>query len=78
MVLHQPKFQTANLKNKDRSILGPLLFTLYINNLPSVGPNVFTQMYAESNDTVIYVNGSSISQVAEKLKEQSIFKLQHS
>ncbi len=44
------------------SILGPLLFTLYINDLPSVYPNTNIQMYAD--DTVIYIHGSSVSQVA--------------
>ncbi len=41
------------------SILGPLLFTLYINDLPSVCPNTNIQMYAD--DTVIYIQGSSVT-----------------
>lgn len=47
------------------SILGPLLFSLYINNLPSVCPDVYIQMYAD--DTVIYTHGKNTAQVAEKL-----------
>uniref|UniRef100_A0A3P9H9W6 Reverse transcriptase domain-containing protein n=1 Tax=Oryzias latipes TaxID=8090 RepID=A0A3P9H9W6_ORYLA len=49
------------------SILGPLLFSLYINDLPSVCSNAFTQMYAD--DTVIYSHGNNTSEVAEKLTE---------
>lgn len=47
------------------SILGPLLFSLYMNDLPSVCPDVSVQLYAD--DTVVYVHGKNISQVAEKL-----------
>ena len=47
------------------SILGPLLFTLYINDFPSVCPDTNTQMYAD--DTVIYVHGGSMTQVANEL-----------
>ncbi len=49
------------------SVLGPLLFTLYINDLPSVCPNTNIQMYAD--DSVIYIHGSSVSQVANELTE---------
>ncbi len=52
------------------SILGPLLFTLYINDLPSVCPNTKIQMYAD--DTVIYIHGSSVSQVANELTESLV------
>ncbi len=52
------------------SILGPLLFTLYINDLPSVCPNTNIQMYAD--DTVIYIHGSSVSQVANELTESLV------
>lgn len=41
------------------------MFSLYINDLPSVCPDVSVQMYAD--DTVVYVHGKNISQVAEKL-----------
>lgn len=47
------------------SILGPLLFTLYINDLPSVCSDTNIQMYAD--DTVIYLHGSSRTQVASGL-----------
>ncbi len=47
------------------SILGPLLFTLYINDLPSVCPNTSIQMYAD--DTIIYIHRSSVSQVANQV-----------
>ena len=36
------------------SILGPLLFSLYINDLSTVCPSVHLQMYAD--DTVLYVH----------------------
>lgn len=47
------------------SILGPLLFSLYINDLPSVCEDVDIQMYAD--DTVIYTHGRDAEQVAPKL-----------
>uniref|UniRef100_A0A3P9HF32 Reverse transcriptase domain-containing protein n=1 Tax=Oryzias latipes TaxID=8090 RepID=A0A3P9HF32_ORYLA len=52
------------------SILGPLLFSLYINDLPSSCPDVSVQMYAD--DTVVYVRGSNSSQVAEKLTDAMV------
>lgn len=39
------------------SILGPLLFSLYINDFPSVCRDINTIMYA--NDTVIYVHAKT-------------------
>lgn len=47
------------------SVLGPLLFTLYTNDLPSVCGEVDMQMYAD--DTVVYVHGSDATSVANKL-----------
>ena len=47
------------------SILGPLLFCLYINDLPSVCPEAHIQMYAD--DTVLYVHGLTKTEVAAKL-----------
>ena len=49
------------------SILGPLLFSLYINDLPSVcaGTTVQIQMYAD--DTVVYVHAKNKTQAAYKL-----------
>ena len=47
------------------SILGPLLFSIYINDLPSVCEDVDVQMYAD--DTVVYTHGKDAEQVASKL-----------
>lgn len=47
------------------SNLGPLLFSIYINDLPLACPDVFVQMYAD--DTVVYAHGRNIAQVVEKL-----------
>uniref|UniRef100_A0A8C2IBW3 Reverse transcriptase domain-containing protein n=1 Tax=Cyprinus carpio TaxID=7962 RepID=A0A8C2IBW3_CYPCA len=52
------------------SILGPLLFMLYVNGLPSICPNTNIQMYAD--DTVIYIHRSSISQVASEPTESLV------
>jgi hypothetical protein len=47
------------------SILGPLLFSLYINDLPSVYTGSEVQMYED--DTVIYVHAKSKQQAAQEL-----------
>lgn len=48
------------------STLGPLLFCLYINDLPEVCPSAVTcQMYAD--DTVIYVHAKNKRQAAKEL-----------
>lgn len=47
------------------SNIGPLLFSLYINDLPSVCQDVNIQMYAD--DTVVYTWGKDAEQVAKKL-----------
>ncbi len=47
------------------SILGPLLFTLDINDLPSAVPNVFMNLYAD--DTAITVSGKSSVEIEWKL-----------
>uniref|UniRef100_A0A8C6TJ76 Reverse transcriptase domain-containing protein n=1 Tax=Neogobius melanostomus TaxID=47308 RepID=A0A8C6TJ76_9GOBI len=47
------------------SILGPILFSLYINDLPNICPHFHTQLYAD--DAVIFTNAKSNSEVSEKL-----------
>lgn len=47
------------------SILGPLIFALYINYLYFVCPGINIQMYED--DTVIYLHGNSLTQVSNDL-----------
>lgn len=47
------------------SVLGPLLFSIYINDLPSICPEFRIQMYAD--DTVIYVHAKSKQHAASLL-----------
>ncbi|OON91327.1 MAG: hypothetical protein ATN33_01430 [Epulopiscium sp. Nele67-Bin001] len=44
------------------SILGPVLFSLYVNNLPDVCRNIKMQLYAD--DTVLYCHANSIQESA--------------
>ena len=47
------------------SILGPLLFVIYINSLPDVLNSCYASLYA--NDTVIYGYGTSSKELSDKL-----------
>ncbi len=47
------------------TILGPILFSIYINDLPEICPDASLQMYAD--DTVIYVSGRNCVEIEEKL-----------
>ena len=49
------------------SILGPLLFVIYINDLPSVLDASQASLYAD--DTVIYYYGSSSQELTDKLNQ---------
>lgn len=55
----------TNIGLPQGSNIGPLLFSLYINDLPSVCDDVNIQMYAD--DTVIYTWGKDAEQVSKKL-----------
>ena len=49
------------------SILGPLLFVIYINDLPSVLDACHVSLYAD--DTVVYCYGSSSQELTDKLNQ---------
>lgn len=49
------------------SVLGPLLFIMYINDLPNCCQGISCQMYAD--DTVIYVSNKTPSMAAEHLTQ---------
>ena len=50
----QSSIQTCRIGIPQGSILGPLLFSLYINDLPDSCKKVKCQMYAD--DTIIYLS----------------------
>jgi len=52
------------------SILGPLLFTIYINNLPKVTQNSKVVLYAD--DTVLFVASKDIKEVENSLSKDLI------
>ncbi len=61
------------------SILGPLLFTLYVNELPKVAKNCLTSMYADDTELEhatkpqdIHLMGTTINNDLDKL--QSYFE----
>lgn len=47
------------------SVLGPILFSTYVNDVPLVYPEVKTCMYAD--DTVIHAHGKDMKEAADKL-----------
>ena len=47
------------------SVLGPLLFILYVNDLPSYIKKCKVTMYAD--DTVLYFSSSTLSELEENL-----------
>ena len=49
------------------SLIGPLLFIIYINDLPSVVPHCKIQLYAD--DTLLYVSSSSVTDIEFMLSE---------
>lgn len=55
-------FLTCSAGVPQGSILGPVLFSLYVNNLPDVCRNIKMQLYAD--DAVLYCHASSIQEAA--------------
>lgn len=49
------------------SILGPILFSLYINDLPDVCPHINSQLYAD--DAVIFSKAKSDVELSETMTE---------
>ena len=50
------------------SILGPLLFVLFINDLPQTVTNCTTLMYAD--DTVLYYSAKTVSEIEHTINSE--------
>lgn len=61
-------FKECTLGVPQGSILGPLLFSIYIKNLPSVCNDADLIMYAD--DTVLYTHRKNATEVAIKLTKE--------
>lgn len=69
VIINNEKSSFTTLKTgvPQGSILGPLLFTLYINDLPNICPGAGFQMYAD--DTVVFVSGKSVEAITAQLQQ---------
>lgn len=61
----EPEFITTGVPQG--SILGPMLFVMYVNDLPNVVCSCSILMYAD--DTVLFFANSDISVTQEKLND---------
>lgn len=63
---HQSDYLIVDKGVPQGSILGPLLFTIFINDLPNVCSNCSVHLYAD--DTVIYTSDSDITTIQRSLQ----------
>ena len=61
------KFETINIGVPQGSVLGPLLFLIYINDLPQNVGNGISNMFAD--DVLLYATGKTIEELNFKLQE---------
>ena len=58
-------FQQIEMGVPQGSILGPLLFILYVNDFPFVGKHITTYLYAD--DTAIFIEGNTEEELQNSL-----------
>ena len=70
--LNGESFQLENLNLQSTTVLGPLLFLIYINDLPNISEVL--QFYLFTDDTNIYCEDESINKL-EKIINKELKKI---